>query len=227
MYKQFLIILSFILFPFTAFAHWVAKTDAIFLESNQWVAIMDFIFLGAKHMITWYDHILFLIWVIFLLHRFKDIVLFVSLFTIGHSITLLLGVIWDIHLNSYLIDAIIGLSVVYKGFDNLGWFRKIFGFQPNTKIAVLIFGLFHGFGLATVLQEYTISKEWLITNIISFNVGVEVWQIWALFIILILFTWLRSGKTFINTTFIINAWLMLAGFLLIFHQLTSYFLSIS
>src|SRR6185436_7529565 len=100
------------------------------------------------HMVTGYDHLLFLVGVIFFLYRLKDIIQYVSLFTIGHSLTLLVGVLGGVHANAYIIDAIIGLSVVYKAFDNLGGFQRILGFQPNTRVAVLIFGLFHGFGLA-------------------------------------------------------------------------------
>src|SRR2546430_17241496 len=100
-------------------------------------------------MVTGYDHLLFLVGVIFFLYRLKDVLLYVSLFTIGHSITLLAGVLGGIHANSYIIDAIIGFSVVYKAFDNMNGFERLFGGQPNTKAAVLILGLCHGFGLAT------------------------------------------------------------------------------
>ena len=113
--------------------------------------------------------IAFLVGVIFFLYRLKDIVLYVSLFTLGHSITLLGGVLGGVHANPYMIDAIIGFSVVYKAFDNMDGFRRFLGFEPNTKVAVLIFGLFHGFGLATKLQELDLAKNGLITNIISFQ----------------------------------------------------------
>src|ERR1041384_5298418 len=142
-----------ILLPAIAGAHNVSKRDATFVESNKGAAVAPYLYLGAKHMVTGYDHLLFLVGVIFFLYRLKDVVQYVSLFTIGHSITLLAGVLGGIHANSYLIDAIIGLSVVYKAFDNMNGFQRIFGFQPNTKLAVLMFGLFHGFGLATKLQQ--------------------------------------------------------------------------
>src|SRR3984885_14503711 len=145
-------------------AHGVSGKDALFLQSIHGRAIGPLIYLGAKHMVTGYDHLAFLVGVIFFLYRLKDIVLYVSLFTVGHSITLLAGVLGGIHANSYLIDAIIGLSVVYKAFDNMDGFKQLFGFQPNTKIAVLIFGLFHGFGLATKLQELDLAKNGLVTN---------------------------------------------------------------
>ena len=168
------LILSVFLFPVTASAHNVSKRDASFVQSNQGAAVAAFVYLGAKHMVTGYDHIAFLVGVIFFLYRLKDIVQYVSLFTLGHSITLLGGVLGGVHANPYMIDAIIGFSVVYKAFDNMDGFRRFLGFEPNTKVAVLIFGLFHGFGLATKLQELDLSKNGLVTNIVSFNVGVEI-----------------------------------------------------
>jgi len=135
------------------FAHGVDGDTQTFLTGNQGVAFGPFLYIGAKHMLTGYDHLLFLVGVIFFLYKPKEILLYVSFFTIGHSVTLLLGVMGNIAINAYLIDAIIALSIVYKGFDNLGGFKRFFGKQPNTKAAVLIFGLFHGFGLASKLQD--------------------------------------------------------------------------
>src|SRR5204862_4556776 len=166
-----------IVLPAGALAHNVSKRDATFVQSNTGSAIGPFLYLGAKHMVTGYDHLLFLVGVIFFLYRLKDIVQYVSLFTIGHSLTLLGGVLGGIHANSYLIDAIIGFSVVYKAFDNMDGFKRFLGFQPSTRLAVLIFGLFHGFGLATKLQEFTLAQNGLVTNIVSFNVGVEIGQV--------------------------------------------------
>ena len=134
-------------------AHNVSKRDASFVQSNHGAAIGPFLYLGAKHMVTGYDHLAFLVGVIFYLYRLKDVVQYVSLFTLGHSVTLLAGVLGGIHANSYIIDAIIGFSVVYKAFDNMNGFKRFLGFEPNTRLAVLLFGLFHGFGLATKLQE--------------------------------------------------------------------------
>src|SRR6202162_1521680 len=140
------LILFCLLLPDVASAHNVSKRDATFVQANKGAAIAPFLYLGAKHMVTGYDHLAFLVGVIFFLYRLKDIVLYVSLFTLGHSITLLAGVLGGVHANPYLIDAIIGLSVVYKAFDNMDGFRRFLGFEPNTKLAVLIFGLFHRFG---------------------------------------------------------------------------------
>src|SRR5688572_23118211 len=161
-------------------AHGVSGKDAVFLQGLEGRAIVPLMYLGAKHMVTGYDHLLFLVGVIFFLYRLKDVVQYVTLFTIGHSLTLLGGVLGGIQANPYLIDAVIGLSVVYKAFDNMDGFKHFFGFQPNTKLAVLIFGLFHGFGLATKLQEFTLAQEGLVANIVSFNLGVEIGQVLAL-----------------------------------------------
>src|SRR6478672_10672104 len=161
-------------------AHGVSGSDALFLQGISGAAIGPLMYLGAKHMVTGFDHLAFLVGVIFFLYRLKDIVLYVSLFTIGHSVTLLLGVLGGVRANPYIIDAIIGFSVVYKAFDNMDGFRRFFGVQPDTRAAVLIFGLFHGFGLATKLQDFQLSAEGLAANIVSFNVGVEIGQVLAL-----------------------------------------------
>src|SRR5213593_1543819 len=138
-----------ILLPALATAHNVSKRDATFVQANTGAAVAPFLYLGAKHMVTGYDHLAFLVGVIFFLYRLKDIVQYVSLFTLGHSLTLLIGVIADVHANPHIIDAIIWLSVGYKSFDNMGGFTSFLGFQPDPRAAVMVFGLFHGFGLAT------------------------------------------------------------------------------
>jgi hypothetical protein len=218
-------IIAGLLFSGSASAHNVSKRDASFVQSNKGAAIAPFIYLGAKHMVTGYDHLAFLVGVIFFLYRLKDVVLYVSLFTIGHSATLLAGVLGGIHANSYIIDAIIGLSVVYKAFDNMDGFKRLFGFQPNTRIAVLIFGLFHGFGLATKLQELHLSQNGLITNIVSFNVGVEIGQVLALTAVLIALSFWRTQSGFFRYAFATNTALMVVGLVLVGYQLTGYFVS--
>ena len=218
------IVLLGLLLPTPLAAHNVSKRDATFVRANQGVAVAAFTYLGAKHMFTGYDHLAFLIGVIFFLYRLKDIVLYVSLFTLGHSITLLGGVLGGIHANPYLIDAIIGLSVVYKAFDNMDGFRRFLGFEPNTKLAVLIFGLFHGFGLATKLQELDLSKNGLVTNILSFNVGVEIGQVLALTAVLIMLSYWRTRSTYLRHAFATNTALMAVGFMLVGYQIAgSYF----
>jgi hypothetical protein len=218
-------ILALLVLPGAAGAHNVSKRDASFVQSTQGPAVAAFVYLGAKHMVTGYDHLAFLVGVIFFLYRLKDIVQYVSLFTLGHSITLLGGVLGGIHANPYMIDAIIGLSVVYKAFDNMDGFRRFFGFEPNTKVAVLIFGLFHGFGLATKLQELTLSKNGLIENIVSFNVGVEIGQVLALTAILILLSVWRTQRSFLRDAFATNTALMSVGFILVGYQAAGYFVA--
>lgn len=218
------ILICGLLLPVAASAHNVSKRDASFVQSNQGAAIAPFLYLGAKHMVTGYDHLAFLVGVIFFLYRLKDVVLYVSLFTLGHSVTLLAGVLGGIHANSYCIDAIIGFSVVYKAFDNMGGFKRLLGFEPNTKAAVLIFGLFHGFGLATKLQELDLSKNGLVTNIISFNVGVEIGQVLALTAVLIALSFWRTRSSFLRDAFATNTALMTVGFVLTGYQIAGYYL---
>ena len=205
-------------------AHGVSGKDAVFLQGLKGRAIIPLMYLGAKHMVTGYDHLLFLTGVIFFLYRLKDVLLYVSLFTLGHSVTLLAGVLGGIHANSFIIDAIIGFSVVYKAFENMDGFRRFFGFQPNTKLAVLIFGFFHGFGLATKLQDFALSQTGLVANIISFNIGVEIGQGLALTAILIGLEWWRTHDAFHRHAFAFNGLVMTGGFLLVGYQLSGYFL---
>ncbi|MEW6983110.1 HupE/UreJ family protein [Colwelliaceae bacterium 6471] len=207
-----------------AFAHGVDDKTRVFLEQNTGVQFIPFLYIGAKHMITGYDHLLFLVGVIFFLYRSRDVLLYVTMFTIGHSSTLLFGVLSDVQVNAYLIDAIIGFSVIYKGFDNLGGFKRCFNWQPNTQWAVLIFGLFHGFGLATKLQEFSLPEEGLITNLIAFNIGVELGQFAALAIILIVINAWRKLPSFQRLSTMTNTALMSAGCMLIGFQLTGYFI---
>ncbi len=206
-------------------AHGVAEGDAEFVQAVDGPAVGPFMYLGAKHMVTGYDHLAFLLGVIFFLYRLKDVVLYVSLFTVGHSLTLLGGVLGGIEANAYLIDAVIGMSVVYKAFDNMGGFRSLVGFQPDTRVAVMIFGLFHGFGLATKLQEFTLSENGLVTNIISFNVGVEMGQILALIGVLIVLSFWRTRPGYLRHAFLTNSVLMGVGFVLTGVQLAGYFLA--
>jgi len=224
----FIIIATLVLVSFlvpSASAHNVSRNDARFVQANQGRAVGPFMYLGAKHMVTGYDHLLFLVGVIFFLYRLKDIVQYVSLFTVGHSVTLLVGVLGGVHANSYVIDAIIGLSVVYKAFDNIDGFKRFLGIQPNTKWAVLIFGLFHGFGLATKLQEFALSKNGLVANIVSFNLGVEIGQVLALTAVLIALSYWRTRDGFLRHAFVTNTALMTGGFILTGYQLAGYFLT--
>ena len=206
-------------------AHGVDDNTRVFLEENEGVQFIPFIYIGAKHMFTGYDHILFLVGVIFFLYRSRDVLLYVSMFTLGHSVTLLWGVLGDIQVNPYLIDAIIGFSVVYKGFDNLGGLKRLLGKQPSTKVAVLIFGLFHGFGLATKLQEFELASDGLVANMIAFNIGVELGQFMALAFIVIAINFWRKSASFQRFATITNTMLMSAGLMLVGLQLSGYYLS--
>lgn len=212
--RRFIPFLVLSLFGSLALAHGVAEGDKGYIQEISGSNISAFVYLGAKHMITGYDHLLFLFGVIFFLYRLKDVGLYVSLFALGHSTTMLLGVYYSITANSYLIDAIIGLSVVYKALDNMGAFQRWFRFQPNTKAATLIFGLIHGFGLATKIQEYNISQDGLIPNLLAFNVGVEIGQLLALALILIVMGYWRGHRSFSRHAYTANVILMTAGFVL-------------
>jgi hypothetical protein len=213
------------LLPSSAMAHAVAEGDKGYIQEITGINLLPFVYLGAKHMVTGYDHLLFLFAVIFFLYKLKHIGIYVSLFAIGHSTTLLLGVLLGTNVSSYLIDAIIGLSVVYKALDNMGAYQRWFGVQPNTKLATLIFGFFHGFGLATKIQEFQISPDGLIPNLLAFNVGVEIGQLLALSAILIVMSFWRRHESFWRHAYSANVVIMTAGFMLIGYQLTGYALA--
>jgi hypothetical protein len=217
-----IIVVMMVVLPVVVEAHGVSRRDAAFVRGITGPAIAPFAYLGAKHMVTGYDHLLFLVGVIFFLYRLRDVVMYVSLFTIGHSLTLLGGVLGDVRANANIIDAIIGLSVVYKGFENIGGFQRLFGVRPNTQIAVLVFGLFHGFGLATKLQELSLPSQGLVANLLSFNVGVEMGQGIALTGVFIALSYWRSRPGFVRHAFATNTALMIGGFVLVGYQLVGY-----
>ena len=216
-------LLAGLLFAGVLYAHGVERGDADFLERNAGQALLAFMYLGAKHMITGYDHLLYLLGVIFFLYRPKDIAVYVTLFAAGHSITLLAGVLGEINVNAYVVDAVIGLSVAYKAFENLDGFKRIFDRQPDPKIAVFSFGLVHGFGLATKLQDLALSREGLVANIISFNVGVEIGQLLALVVLLVLINAWRAAGSFDRHANAFNMLLMFAGFALAAYQMAGYY----
>ena len=218
-------VLLYLLLTALAHAHGVAEGDKGYIQEISGTHLLPFTYLGAKHMVTGYDHLLFLAGVIFFLYKLKDIALYVSLFAIGHSVTMLYGVYAGVNVNAYLIDAIIGLSVVYKALDNLGAFQRWFGVQPNTKVATLVFGLFHGFGLAAKIQEVEIARDGLLPNLLAFNVGVEIGQLLALGAILIAMGFWRRTAGFFQHAYTANVAMMCAGFMLIGYQLTGLFVS--
>lgn len=208
-----------------ALAHAVTVGDKGYIQEITGVHLIPFLYLGAKHMVTGYDHILFLFGVVFFLYRLEHVALYVSLFALGHSTTMLAGVYFDVGINSYIIDAIIGFSIVYKSLDNLGAFQRWFGVQPDTRAATLVFGLFHGFGLSSKLIEYDIAPDGLIVNVIAFNVGVEIGQLLALSAILIAMGYWRRTENFWRHAYTANVVTMTAGFVLIGYQLTGYAVS--
>ncbi len=206
----------------SAMAHAVTQGDKGYIQEITGVKIIPFVYLGAKHMVTGYDHILFLLGVIFFLHGMKQIAGYVSLFAIGHSLTMLMGVYFNFGINSYIIDAIIGFSVLYKALDNLGAFKLWFGHQPDTRVATLIFGLLHGFGLASKIIEYDISADGLVPNLLAFNVGVEIGQLLALATILVVMKYWRASASFVQQAYAANVAMMAAGFTLMGFQIAGF-----
>lgn len=204
-----------------ALAHDVAEGDRAYVASIDGPAVVPFLYLGAKHMVTGYDHIAFLIGVVFFLRRLKDVVVYVSMFTIGHSTTLLGGVLLGTGANSNIVDAIIGLSVIYKGFENIGGFARL-GIAINTKLAVLAFGLFHGLGLATKLEDLGMSQNGLLTNLIAFSIGVEAGQVIVLAVVVTLLNLWRTRPSFERSAFTANLVLIGIGALLTGYQIMGY-----
>jgi len=208
-------------YPILLAAHGVSEADQAILSNG---GLLEYILVGAKHMLTGYDHLLFLVGVIFFLKDFKDIVRFVTVFTIGHSITLIGATYMGIKADEHLIDAVIAISVLYKGFENLGGFEKIAGVKsPNLLLMVFIFGLIHGFGLSTRLQSFDIGNDQILAKIVSFNVGVELGQVLALIpIVFIISKWkhLSSYEYFYK---FMNWFLIIAGIGLFIFQMNGYF----
>jgi len=215
---------SIALWPTVLLAHGVAAGDKIFILQSCGILAIPFAHLGARHMVTGYDHLLFLLGVIFFLYRLKDVALYVTLFAIGHSTTLLLGVLAQVHVNAHLVDAVIGLSVVYKALDNLSAFRIWFGVQPDARVATLLFGFVHGLGLATKILDFEMSPDGLLPNLIAFNVGVEIGQILALSAILIVMNHWRRTRGFPSLEYRANVAIMAAGFVMAGYQLAGCFI---
>ena len=216
-----LVTLALLVLPASLFAHGVSSNDAGFIEQVQGVAFAPFMYLGAKHMVTGHDHLLFLAGVIFFLVRLRDVAVYASLFALGHSLTLLAAVMFDWRADAHLVDAVIGLSVAYKGFENLGGF-KAFGWEPDTRLAVLGFGLVHGFGLATKLQELSLSRDGLFANLVGFNLGVECGQLVALTLMVIAFSLWRGTAGFTRHARAANTLLLILGFVLAGGQFAGY-----
>lgn len=209
------------LFPLLLAAHGVSSADQEILNNG---GLLSYIYVGAKHMVTGYDHLLFLAGVIFYLKGFKDIVRFITVFTIGHSITLIGATYLGIKADEHLIDAVIALSVLYKGFENLGGFEKQFKTKsPNLLFMVFMFGLIHGFGLSTRLQSFEVGASQFLSKIISFNVGVELGQILALIPIVFIITQWQHKKSYAAFYKAANFYLVIAGIGLFIYQMYNYF----
>lgn len=203
-------------------AHNVSRDDIELISSRSGPQFSLYVWLGAKHMVTGYDHLLFLVGVIFYLKRLSAVAIFASLFALGHTITLISGVLLGLDVNAYLVDAIIGLSVAYKGFDNLNGFETLFGESPNERLAVFVFGLFHGLGLATKLQDLGLAEDGLLVNLVSFNLGVELGQLAALIVFVLVLRYMppRTAGSKVGTA--VNVGLVIAGFTLMAYQLALY-----
>ena len=212
--RLFLLLLISVLAAPIAQAHNVSAEDIALIFGRSGFDFLLYLWLGAKHMVTGYDHILFLLGVIFYLTGMRSVALYVTLFAVGHSLTLIFGVLNGINVNPYFIDGIIGLSVAYKAFDNLGGFDAVFGWMPNDRWATFIFGLFHGLGLATKLQDLGLSEDGLLPNLLSFNLGVELGQIAALSVLLVLLIlWRRvDSEQYVGVPF--NFVILACGFAL-------------
>ena len=220
--KIIFLFISFLLFSTTVYAHGISAADIqAMIEGGN----LRYMWLGATHMLTGYDHLLFLFGVVFFLTTTKDVIKFVTVFTIGHSITLIFATFMGITANYYLVDAVIALSVIYKAFDNNKGFQNYLGVQsPNLLMMVLLFGLIHGFGLSTRLQQLPLGEQnWdMLLKIISFNVGVEIGQIIALILMLTVLTQWRKSPSFLRLSKVTNHALMFAGFMLLLMQLHGY-----
>ena len=220
MKKVFLMLLCLVLTE-NLLAHGVSETDKQLLVSG---GIPDYIFLGAVHMLTGYDHLLFIFGVIFFLSNVRDIIKFITVFTLGHSITLIFATLLQIQVNYYLIDAVIALTVCYKGFENLDGFKKFLNINPNLLIAVFIFGFIHGFGLSTRLQLLPLGNDTvdLIARIIAFNLGVEAGQVIALILMIAIISGWRKSQSFTRFARLSNVSLVIFGAVLFFIQIHGY-----
>lgn len=203
----------------SVFAHGMsaAEKQAIIDGGN-----LQFMWLGASHMLTGFDHLLFVFGFVFFLTTFKDVVKYVTAFTLGHSITLISATLMGVTVNYYLVDAVIALSVCYIGFENIGGFRKWFEESPNLLLAIFLFGFIHGLGLSTRLQELPLGEAGIVLKILSFNLGIEIGQISALCVMLLLLLKWRRTKSFLQISAFSNHGIIVAGVLFFLMQMHGY-----
>lgn len=219
--RRYISLIVLLMIPFSLAAHDIAQADQALLANG---GLWAYVWVGAKHMLTGYDHLLFLTGVIFYLSDFKSIVRFITVFTVGHSITLLTATYWGLKVDEHLIDAVIALSVFYKGFENLGGFEKLFNISsPNLLGMVFSFGLIHGLGLSTRLQSFNIGDELFLAKIISFNIGVEMGQVLALIPIVFIISKWKSFKSYQSFYKAVNFYLIVAGVFLFILQMNGFF----
>lgn len=218
-FKRFLsLVLLFV--PIISFAHGVTSADQELLHNG---GLWAYVQVGATHMLTGYDHLLFLAGVVFFLKGFRDILKFITVFTIGHCITLIGATYAGITANEHLVDAVIALSVLYKGFENLKGFEKLKVKAPNLLLMVGIFGLIHGFGLSTRLQSFDMGQEQFLEKILCFNIGVEIGQVLALIPIVFIISLSRKRTHFPAFYKAINWYLILVGIMLFVYQLYGFY----
>lgn len=217
--KQHLLFLFLVFVPFFSFAHGVSLSDQELLKNG---GLLAYVQVGATHMLTGYDHLLFLAGVLFYLKSIKDILVFISIFTVAHCIPLIGATYLEITANEHLVDAIIGFSVLYKGFENLGGFKKLKVTSPNLYLMIAVFGLIHGFGLSTKLQSFDIGTEQILPKILCFNLGVEIGQVLALIPIYLLLKFAMKNKQFPAFYKAVNWYLVVAGIALMIYQLYNY-----
>ncbi|CAM3956067.1 HupE/UreJ family protein [Mesobacillus thioparans] len=163
-----------------------SKPEAEAKTTSSW---LSFFKLGMAHILTGYDHLLFLFALLLRKQTFKQYALIVTSFTVAHSITLSLAVLGIMDLPSRFVESAIALSIIYVAVENI--FKK----EVNHRWGLtFVFGLIHGLGFANILQEMNLSKGSLVSALFSFNIGIEVVQIALVLLLLPLLTYLHRLK---------------------------------
>ena len=218
--SHWLVAILAMLFVSQAFGHGMSEAEKLsIIEGGN----LRYLWIGASHMLSGYDHLLFVFGIIFFLTKFRDIVKYITAFTLGHSATLIFATFNAIQVNYFLIDAVIGLSVAYIAFANMDGFKKYWDIKPpNLLVMIVVLGLIHGLGLSTRLQQLPLSEDHLLLNIIAFNVGIELGQVLALSVMLLVLAGWRKSTSFAQFSRISNVFLIVAGFYLALMQMHGY-----